>query len=83
MNERILELAIEARKYAESKPDIYQVAYDKKFAELIVRECMDIATEQAEKTKRHIKSPGDRHESRVHGALDVLSAIMKHFGVEG
>lgn len=40
MNERILELAIEARKYAESKPDIYSVAYDKKFAELIVRECV-------------------------------------------
>lgn len=43
MNERILELAIEARKYAESKPDIYQVAYDKKFAELIVRECLSYA----------------------------------------
>jgi hypothetical protein len=39
MNQRFLELAIEARKYAETKPDIYQVAYDKKFAELIVREC--------------------------------------------
>ena len=39
MNERILEIAIEARKYAETKPDRYQVAYDKKFAELIVREC--------------------------------------------
>ena len=44
MNERILELAIKAREYAESKPDIYQVAYDKKFAELIVRECADIAS---------------------------------------
>ena len=42
MNERILELAIKAREYAETKPDIYQVAYDKKFAELIVRECMSI-----------------------------------------
>ena len=43
MNERILELAIEARKYAETKPDIYQVAYDKKFARLIVRECIAMA----------------------------------------
>ena len=42
MNERILELAIEARTYAESKPDIYQVAYDKKFAELIVADCIKI-----------------------------------------
>lgn len=41
MNERILELALQARQYAESKPDIYQVAYDKKFAELIVRDVLD------------------------------------------
>ena len=42
MNKRILELAIKAREYAESKPDIYQVAYDKKFAELLIRECTNI-----------------------------------------
>ncbi len=42
MNERIMELAIEARKYAETKPDIYSVAYDKKFAELIVQECVNV-----------------------------------------
>ncbi len=47
MNERILELAIEARKYAETKPDIYQVAYDKKFAELIVRECANMLDEDS------------------------------------
>ena len=46
MNERILELAIEARKYAETKPDIYSVAYDKKFAELIVRECAKVVSEK-------------------------------------
>ncbi len=44
MNERIMELAIEARKYAETKPDIYSVAYDKKFAELIVQECIDVVS---------------------------------------
>jgi hypothetical protein len=84
MNQRIQELAEQAKK---SVPhglgvDKWIETYNEKFAELIIRECMDIATEQAEKTKRHIKSPGDRHESRVHGALDVLSAITKHFGVE-
>jgi len=42
MNERILKLSIAAKKYAETKPDIYQVAYDKKFAELIVRECVQV-----------------------------------------
>ena len=39
INELILKLSIAAKKYAETKPDIYQVAYDKKFAELIVKEC--------------------------------------------
>ena len=46
MNERILELAVEARKYAESKPDIYQVAYDKKFSELIIQECISVIGEE-------------------------------------
>ncbi len=90
MNERIRELAKKSG-FSLDSTGIYTAKLEhlpitenmEKFAELIVRECMDIATEQAEKTKRHIKSPGDRHESRVHGALDVLSAIMKHFGVEG
>lgn len=45
MNDRIMELAIQARQYAESKPDIYQVAYDKKFAELIVRECVKVVND--------------------------------------
>ena len=46
MNERLLELAIEARKYAETKPDIYQVAYDKKFSELIIQECISVIGEE-------------------------------------
>jgi len=68
MNERILELAIEARKYAESKPDIYQVAYDKKFAELIVRECMELTKEC---------STG----SSIHD-LFADEIIAEHFGVK-
>ena len=46
MNKRLLELAIEARKYAETNPDIYQVAYDKKFAELIIQECINVIGEE-------------------------------------
>lgn len=45
MNERLLELAIEARKYAESRP-AYQVAYDKKFAELIILKCIGVIGEE-------------------------------------
>ena len=69
MNERILELAIEARKYAETKPDIYQVAYDKKFAELIVRECASLFEDD-------LRPMGDFTERACR------RAIKEHFGVE-
>jgi len=73
MNERILELAIEARKYAESKPDIYQVAYDKKFAELIVEECRTVVNELYHKTPLELCGP----------LLTADEEIAKHFyGVE-
>ena len=72
MNERILELAIEARKYAESKPDIYQVAYDKKFAELIVAECLEVAGK-------------DWHTpdgwGYTFGQKKAIEFIKEHFGV--
>jgi hypothetical protein len=74
MNERILELAIEARKYAETKPDIYQVAYDKKFAELIVKECLGIVA-NADMTGSWITHPKDV----LYVACDQ---VKKHFGVE-
>ena len=69
MNERILELAIQARKYAETKLDIYQVAYDKKFAELIVRECANICFSEAD---------GHRIAFGEHCGI----VIKQHFGVE-
>ena len=67
MNERILELAIEARKYAETKPDIYSDAYDKKFAELIVGECTNIVADAV-----------DHREP----ASTYVNKIKQHFGVE-
>ena len=54
MNERIKELAIEAIAYADSKVpandrynDIYHSIVRGKFAELIVRECLQIANDEA------------------------------------
>jgi hypothetical protein len=47
MNERIKELAEQAEKYADDNfkgQPTYSEAYDSKFAELIVRECADIAS---------------------------------------
>jgi hypothetical protein len=66
MNERILELAIKARKYAETKPDIYSVAYDKKFAELIIQECA------AHLHRRGVEGFGILEERN----------LKEHFGVE-
>lgn len=71
MNERILELAIDARKYAESKPDIYQVAYDKKFAELIIRECIKVVDD----------TMTENQEMNI-GLVMASAAIIAHFGVE-
>ena len=70
MNERILELAIKAREYAESKPDIYQVAYDKKFAELLIRECATMA------------ECFHRNQYDYTGDLELHEFIKQHFGVE-
>jgi hypothetical protein len=77
MNERIRELALQARNYALDEKRIYErmhnteqcmeeyrEVYNEKFAELIVRECADISN-QAEKQCQH---PGTQ--------------ILKHFGVE-
>ena len=86
MNERIIELAIKAREYAESKPDIYQVAYDKKFAELIVRECMDIAKKVEDDSfnvagaeHEYRKGPND---GRKNAAWGIKNRMKLHFGVD-
>ena len=79
MNERIRELAEQATKYAfewaegDSKinpkitPDKWLKAYQEKFAELIVRECIDCL------------KPLSRNHSMVGAAQDT---IKEHFGVE-
>ncbi len=79
MNERILEFAIEARKYAETKPDIYSVAYDKKFAELIVRECAKVAYKYAADSVNY-----EHYDDIGWDCLpvDLRSYIKEHFGVE-
>ena len=71
MNERILELLIEAHK--QTKGGIYNghlSEWTEKFAELIVRECADIA-------KHHVMNI-----STYADADFVEEQIQKHFGVE-
>ena len=86
MNERLLELAIEARKYAETKPDIYQVAYDKKFAELIVQSILN----SLETEREYYANPGTyqsleyyvKMSAKREALNDAISLIRTDFGVK-
>jgi hypothetical protein len=80
MNERIKELAEQAKQSAldamikitdkEQALKVYSESYDTKFAELIVRDCLDIV---------------DRHEYSYHEAdplWETAQLIKEHFGVD-
>ena len=72
MNDRIQQLALQARAWVNDvAPDIeyvfYKDAYDKKFAELIVRECADWI--------KNTDSDPDIGE-------EDAKALLEHFGVE-
>ena len=77
MNERIKELAEEAEQYANEQNDKYgarfKTEYDKKFAELIVRECANHCDLLLD---HKISSEWSR------GTHDCSKAIKQHFGVE-
>ena len=80
MNERIRELAEQAREYANSSQPYEKIknkawidVYDEKFAELIVRECANHCDLLLD---HKISSEWSR------GTHDCSRAIKKHFGVE-
>jgi hypothetical protein len=70
MNERIKELAEQANYLATEKEFPYDAdwfyLYNKKFAELIVKECAEVAAAAAVE----------------HDALDIYEEIREHFGVK-
>jgi len=78
MNERIKELAEQAKKHAldamikiadrEQALKVYSESYDTKFAELIVQECVEIVEET-----RWMVPPSQEQIAR---------SIKQHFGVE-
>ena len=83
MNERIKELAVQARNHALDEKRIYErmhnteqcmeeyrEVYNKKFAELIVKKCASMA--------RVFQS----NEYNFTGDLDLDEFMLKHFGVE-
>jgi hypothetical protein len=68
MNERIKELAVQAREYAHEQvammDNTYLRAFEDKFAELIVRECAEFV------------------ENEIEVAGYKVKRILEHFGVE-
>ena len=79
MNERIRELARQAGSTHKQNLGVYQFYTDEleKFAELIVKECMDIAINAASDTNFITGiSEADKR------ALSIAVEIKKHFGVE-
>jgi hypothetical protein len=74
MNERIRLLAEQAEKYADDNfkgEPSYSEAYDTKFTELIVQECIDIIAPYTVRMSR----PGEEY-------LHPILEIRQHFGVE-
>ena len=82
MNERIKELALQAKKYAldamikitdkEQALKVYSETYDTKFAELIVQECIDTV-------KKRFMGDLNREDMEIQRCIEDLK---KHFGVE-
>ena len=90
MNERIKELAVQARNYALDEKRIYErmhnteqcmeeyrEVYNKKFAELIVRECANIVS-----NKSTLETNEDYREGFHRAQQFIWQDINKHFGVE-
>jgi phenolic acid decarboxylase len=88
MNERIKELAVQARNYALDEKRIYErmhnteqcmeeyrEVYNKKFAELIVKECARLAIEK--QTENDVSGIVSKNPAK-----DFAYALVEHFGVE-
>jgi hypothetical protein len=75
MNERIKQLAEQAEQHAHEQNDKHGIRfkseYNRKFAELIVKECIDIAQDRA-------NFPG----FPPNDVNDIIDEIKEHFGVE-
>ena len=83
MNERIEQLVGQAKFMAEEtinkqiSKNAELDAFAEKFAELIVRECMNICAEREEDIRTRIKDEG-----KAATAYMIRAYIKEHFGVE-
>ena len=79
MNERIRELAEQAGyKPLGTFADELMEIYNKKFAELIVRECMSTLETKIDEGDGY----GPYENGAYHGLIRARNIIKKHFGVE-
>ena len=89
MNERIRELADEARKHfpkTEMSGEFW-VFDEGKFAELIVRECTAVLFDESERlsglySEEANWQSAEEYEIRSNQCVDDIALIEKHFGVE-
>lgn len=89
MNERIFELAAEAEDYADSIVDQggeFHLTYTKKFAELIVRACINkqlaLAANFETCTEGYEPVCPEFVEGTINGLKEGAELIGQHFGVE-
>jgi hypothetical protein len=87
MNEQIEKISEQARQYADSMyPSGLDIAkwgpaYQEKFAELIVRECVDIINYRADTCGDRLDSI-KANEAVREGQRECAKTIKEHFGVE-
>ena len=92
MNERIKQLAYQAMNFAEAihgrfheehDPPNWDTfdAYEQKFAELIVRECLTLIDDKIADLDSYAAGE-DEFIARSLGAYQAKEVIMDHFGVE-
>jgi hypothetical protein len=79
MNERIRELAVQAKEetdtlWAKLTPQEFKDTYNQKFAELIVRECADNIAGNID-----LINP---ESSYNYGLRRAMNSVKEHFGVE-
>jgi hypothetical protein len=90
MNERIKELSdIAYKNHLKNTPESSfgrRTDYDKEFAELIVRECINaVLNTDEQKFVVEIEGwelGGANHSAWERGVLDAVSTVREHFGVE-
>lgn len=90
MNERIQELARRADQYVKSNPKAGVTIhagdmFNEKFAELIVRECTNVALEQKKQVEEmEVYNLQDEvwNRARIQQSQQIVDKIKQHFGVE-